>query len=205
MKVLPGMPLDRAEAATPAKEPSAAWIFFKRWMARPLQMASITPSSPSLSRLISSQVRQEQDEVVVEFGGGTGAITRALLEQGVAPQKLYTVERDPELAPYLRRHFPQVNILEGDVVDVRRMLPPHLVGKVGTVVCGIPMILIPVEAQRAIVDEIFAIMPKGRRFYAYTYSARSPLKRKELGIKGKRVGFTIANVPPASVWGYWRD
>jgi phosphatidylethanolamine/phosphatidyl-N-methylethanolamine N-methyltransferase len=199
------MPLDRAEAAALPKEPNAAWLFFKRWMARPLQMASITPSSPQLSRLIASEAVFGPDEVVVEFGGGTGAITRALLEHGVPANRLYTVERDPELAPYLRRHFPAVNILEGDVVDVRKMLPPHLVGKVGSVICGIPMILIPTDAQRAIVEEIFAIMPKGRRFYAYTYSARSPLKRKELGIQGERVGFTIANVPPASVWGYWRD
>lgn len=198
------MPMDHAAAAA-AKEPHPSWLFFKRWMARPMQMASVTPSSPGLSRLIAAQAQFGPDEVVVEFGGGTGPITRALLERGVPPSRLYTVERDPELAPYLRRTFPDVNILEGDVVDVRRMLPASLVGKVGTVICGIPMILIPVEAQRAIVDEIFAIMPPGRRFYAYTYSARSPLRRKALGIQGERVGFTLANIPPASVWGYWRD
>lgn len=196
------MPLDRVEAATAGKAPHPAWLFFKRWMANPLSMASITPSSPSLSRLIARQVRRDPDEIVVEFGGGTGAITKALVECGVPPSRLYTIERDPELAAYLRQHFPDVNIVEGDVRDVRQLIPSQFIGKVGTVVVGIPMILIPLEAQRVIVDEIFKIMPNDRQFLAYTYSARSPLKRKPLGITGRRVGFTVANIPPASVWGF---
>lgn len=197
------MPLDRAEAtSTTRKAPHPAWLFFKRWMANPLAMASITPSSPALSNLIASKVRRDPDEIVVEFGGGTGAITKALLENGVPPSRLYTIELDPELAAYLRQHFPEVNVIEGNVTDVQKLIPSQFIGKVGTVVVGIPMILIPVDAQRKIVDEIFKVMPEGRQFLAYTYSARSPLKRKPLGLHGRRVGFTMANIPPASVWGY---
>ncbi|MFV3127572.1 class I SAM-dependent methyltransferase [Niveispirillum sp. KHB5.9] len=187
------------------QEASAAWLFFKRWLANPLSMASITPSAPSLSRLMAAQITRAPDEVVVEFGGGTGAVTQAILEAGVPPSKLYTVERDPELAAYLRRHLPGIHVLEGDVADIRSMLPEEVRGKVGTVLVCLPMILIPVEDQRAIVDAIFEVMPPGRAFYAYTYSARSPLRRKALGLKGRRVGFTIANIPPASVWRFVRD
>ncbi|MFM2042778.1 MAG: putative phospholipid N-methyltransferase [Pseudomonadota bacterium] len=198
------MPLDRAEARTAVKPQNPALLFLKRWLANPKAVASITPSGPSLSRLIASHVRRDPDEVVVEYGGGTGAITQALLESGIPPSRLYTVEMDRELAGYLRTQFPDVNVLQGDVRNIRSLLPPQFIGKVGTVVVGIPMILIPAEAQRKIVDEIFAIMPEGRRFLSYTYSARSPLKRRALGIEGKRVGFTVANIPPASVWGFTR-
>jgi phosphatidylethanolamine/phosphatidyl-N-methylethanolamine N-methyltransferase len=187
------------------REASAAWLFFKRWLANPLSMASITPSAPSLSRLMAAQIARGPDEVVVEFGGGTGSVTQAILEAGVPPSKLYTVERDPELADYLRRHFPGIHVLEGDVADIRSMLPDDVRGKVGTVLVCLPMILIPVEDQRAIVDAIFEVMPPGRAFYAYTYSARSPLRRKALGLRGRRVGFTIANIPPASVWRFVRE
>ncbi|MFV3075153.1 class I SAM-dependent methyltransferase [Niveispirillum fermenti] len=195
----------RAATLRTHQESSAAWLFFKRWLANPLSMASITPSAPSLSRLMARQIRRDPDEVVVEFGGGTGAVTRAILDAGVPPSRLYSVERDPELATWLRRHFPQVNVLEGDVADICRMLPEEVRGKVGTVLVCLPMILIPAEQQRAIVDAIFDIMPPGRAFYAYTYSARSPIRRKALGLRGRRVGFTIANIPPASVWRFTRE
>lgn len=184
---------------------SAAWLFFRRWLANPLSMASITPSAPSLSRLMAAQIQRGPDELVVEFGGGTGSVTQAILESGVPPSKLYTVERDPELAAYLRNRFPEIHVLEGDVVDIRAMLPAEAQGKVGTVLVCLPMILIPAEGQKQVVDAIFEIMPPGRAFYAYTYSARSPIKRKALGVRGRRVGFTIANIPPASVWRFVKE
>lgn len=187
------------------RDKSAAWLFFKRWLANPLSMASITPSAPSLSRLMAEQITRGPDEVVVEFGGGTGAVTKAILDAGVPPAKLYTVERDPELAAFLRQHFPDIHVLEGDVVDIRSMLPAEVQGKVGTVLVCLPMILIPAEGQRQVVEAIFDIMPPGRAFYAYTYSARSPIKRKALGLRGRRVGFTIANIPPASVWKFLKE
>lgn len=196
------MPLDRAAAATVDKSPNPTWLFFKRWLANPLVMASITPSSASLARVIARNVRREPDEAVVEFGGGTGSVTRILLESGIPPSNLFSVEIDGELASFLRREFPTIGVLEGDVRDVRRMLPPQFVGKVGTVVVGIPMVLLPWEAQQGIVEEIFAVMPPGRHFLAYTYSAGAPLKYKELGLNARRVGFTLANLPPASVWAF---
>lgn len=187
------------------RDHGAAWLFFKRWLANPLSMASVTPSAPSLSRLMAEQIRLQPGEVVVEFGGGTGPVTQAILESGVPPDRLYTVELDPELAAFLRNRFPDIHVLEGDVVDIRRMLPERVIGKVGAVLVCIPMILIPVADQRSIVDAIFDVMPPGRAFYAYTYSASSPLKRKALAVRGRRVGFTLANIPPASVWRFWRD
>lgn len=198
------MPLDRVEARTSAKPQNPALLFLRRWLANPIAVASVAPSGPALSNLISSFVRRDPDEVVVEYGGGTGSITKGLLDAGVPPSRLYTVEMDRELTAYLRRQFPDVNVLQGDVRNICSLLPPQQIGKVGTVVVGIPMILIPMEAQKLIVDEIFKIMPEGRRFLAYTYSARSPLKCKALGIEGKRLGFTVANLPPASVWGFTR-
>jgi hypothetical protein len=60
-----------------------AGLFFKRWLANPLQMGSIIPSSPSLCNRIASLVARAPDEVVLELGAGTGVISRALLAAGV--------------------------------------------------------------------------------------------------------------------------
>lgn len=44
---------------------------------------------------------------VIELGAGTGAMTRAPLARGVAPQDLLVLELNPQLAEHLGRMFPR--------------------------------------------------------------------------------------------------
>src|SRR5271163_1519734 len=46
-------------------------MFFRRWIANPLQMGSVVPSSSALCRLVAAQVRRAEGEIVVELGAGT--------------------------------------------------------------------------------------------------------------------------------------
>lgn len=193
-----------AEKAKTSKTPPAAWVFFQRWMANPMAIGSVTPSGPGLRKLIRENLVHGPDEVVAEFGAGTGAITRALLEGGMPSERIYSFEIDPHLAQYVHGVYPDVNVINGDCRKVAETLGPDLVGKVGTVVIGIPMAMLPMTMQREIVEATFSVMPEGRRFLLYTYMIHSPLNLKELGLKGKRIGFTWKNVPPASVWAYWK-
>ncbi len=191
-----------ADKAKGRKAPPAAWVFFQRWLANPLSMGSVVPSSIGLRKLVSKNLICGQDEIVVEFGGGTGAITRALLESGLPADRIWSIEIDPELASFLSQTYPDVKVVHGDCRQTRKFIGEDLVGKVGTVVVGIPMVLLPLDLQREIIDAIFSVLPEGRRFILYTYCATSPLDMKKLGLKGKRLGWTPRNFPPASVWGY---
>lgn len=184
------------------KSPPAAWLFFLRWLANPMAVGSVTPSASGLRKLIQKHLVCGPDEVIVEFGGGTGAITRAILEAGVPPNKIYVFEIDPDLVDFLRSNYPGVNVIHGDCRHAHKLIDPSHVGKVGTVVCGIPMVMLPIQLQKEIMSATFDVMPKGRRFLLYTYCATSPLAMKVLGLKGKRLGWTPNNFPPASVWGY---
>ncbi|MGF1632136.1 MAG: class I SAM-dependent methyltransferase [Kiloniellaceae bacterium] len=178
------------------------WLYFRRFLKHPARLASLTPSSPALGRLVAQQVRRHPDEYVVELGCGTGAITRALLASGVPPEKLIAVDLDRELLALLREEFPDISALECNAAEITRHLPPSVVGRVGTVICGIPISLLPRPAQRRIVEEMFALMPSNHRFLAYTHRPISPLPRRELGLEGKCLARTLRNLPPASVWGY---
>lgn len=186
------------------KAPPAAWVFFKRWLADPISMASIIPSSPALRKIVSKNIICGPDEVVVEFGGGTGAITKAILEAGVPANRVYSIEIDKELVDFLQQAYPDIHVVHGDARVVDTLIAPTHVGKVGTVIVGIPMVLLPVKLQGEIVDAIFRILPPGRRFLLYTYCATSPLPMEKLGLTGKRLAFTPFNFPFASVWAYER-
>lgn len=176
-------------------------MFFKRWLANPLQMGSIVPSSAALCRRVVAQTRRAPDEFVLELGAGTGVISRALLAGGVPADKLIVSEIVPDMAQHLRRVLPGVNVMEGDARQLANTLPAHWIGRIGTVVCGIPLVLLPLAEQRSFIDAIEAVAP-GRGFLHYSYCVTSPLPWKKHGLTPKREAWTPLNFPPASVWRY---
>jgi len=178
-------------------------LFFRRWLANPLQMGSIVPSSPALCRKLVEQTHYAPDEAVIELGAGTGVVSQALLHGGLPPERLFVVEIVRDMAQHLRAELPGANIIEGDARRLPALIPEQWRGKIGTVVVGIPLVLLPVEEQRRFVDAIEAFAPT-HGFIMYTYSLFSPLKHKALGFVGKREAWTPLNVPPASVWRYTR-
>jgi phosphatidylethanolamine/phosphatidyl-N-methylethanolamine N-methyltransferase len=197
--------------ATDAQAPQAAagraevdgsfWLFLRRWARNPLQIGSVVPSSPALGRRIARLVSCGADESVVEMGAGTGAVSRALLRSGLPPERLVVVELVPEMAEHLQRTLPGVRVLCGNAFDLPRLVPARLHGRIGTVICGIPLVLLPLERQQAFVAAVEAVAP-GRGFLLYTYCATSPLPWRRLGLAATREGWTPLNVPPASVWRY---
>ncbi len=190
-----------ASEGSDATTVSNPWMFFRRWIANPLQMGSIVPSSPVLCGKVVQQTRRAPDEWVVELGAGTGVISRALLNSGLPPERLYVVEIVPTMAAHLRRVLPGVNVIEGDARSLPALLPDHVRGKIGTVVCGIPLVLLPVSEQRRFIDAIEAVAP-GRGFLHYSYCVTSPLPSRKHDLAAKREAWTALNFPPASVWRY---
>ncbi|MFL1463009.1 class I SAM-dependent methyltransferase [Roseococcus sp. DSY-14] len=184
----------------PARQ-GGAWLFLRRWARDPLQMGSIIPSSPALGRRVARASDWSGDGCVVELGAGTGAISRALLGAGLPPERLCLVEIVPEMAEHLRAALPGVEVVTGDAFALPDILPRRLRGRVRTVICGIPLVLLPLERQRAFAAAAEGAAP-GRGFLLYTYCATSPLRHRALGLAARREAFTLLNFPPASVWRY---
>lgn len=191
-------PAVAAAAGTAIANP---WMFFRRWIANPLQMGSVVPSSDALCKRVVAQTARAPDEAVLELGAGTGVISRALLAAGLPPDRLFVMEIVPDMAAHLRRQLPDVNVIEGDARELPRLLPERWHGKVGTVVCGIPLVLLPLAQQRRFIDAIEAVAP-GRGFLHYSYCVTSPLPAEKHAMTAKREAWTPLNFPPASVWRY---
>ena len=194
------------DATTDQRHPKAnpvanVGMFFRRWLANPLQMGSIVPSSPALCQRVAQQISRAPDEIVLELGAGTGVISRALLDSGVPPDRLVVVEIVPDMAAHLRRVLPGVTVIEGDARALSELLATRWHGLVGSVVCGIPLVLLPLAEQRRFIDAIEAVAP-GRGFLHYSYCITSPLPWRKHALAAKREAWTPLNIPPASVWRY---
>jgi len=191
------------------KPPSAAdteqaeeILFIRRWLANPLKVGALLPSSPFLARLVARHVKFGPDEAVVEVGAGTGAVTKALLKSGIPADRLFVIEIDADMCTYLRRQMPQVQVIHGDAGKLSEILPSRWHGKVSTVISGIPMITLPFEAQQRLIRSWFGMTTPGGQMLQYTYSLVSPVPEAKLGLEGRRRGMTFLNVPPASVFAY---
>src|SRR5690242_10460672 len=77
----------RRDDAQPRRR-SGPTLFFRRWLANPLQMGSVIPSSSALCQRIVAQSNWGADEAVLELGAGTGVVSRALLAAGLPPSRL---------------------------------------------------------------------------------------------------------------------
>ncbi|MGH6982591.1 MAG: class I SAM-dependent methyltransferase, partial [Stellaceae bacterium] len=92
----------------PSKADNDLALFLSRWIRAPLRIGALAPSSPHLGREMARAIDARAATLVVELGGGTGRITQALLDAGVAPEKLIVIENDEALASLLRIRFPQL-------------------------------------------------------------------------------------------------
>lgn len=179
-------------------------LFFRQWLRSPKSMGAVLPSGRSLGRAIGRAVRWQPGDQVVELGAGTGAITRGLLASGLPADALVVVELDAPLVGYLRDRVPGVRVVHGDATRLAEILGQEARGRIGTVVSGLPMLNMPLDFQRAIIEQSFALLRPGGCIVQYSYSPRTPIRARRLGIHSELAGFVFRNVPPATVWRFTR-
>jgi phosphatidylethanolamine/phosphatidyl-N-methylethanolamine N-methyltransferase len=188
---------------------SQSILLFKLWLKHPLRIGAVAPSSRDLADAMARLVPQQADGPmadgpVVELGGGTGVVTRALLEAGVAAERLVVVERDPTLHRLLCDQYPAVTVVQGDAANLVETLRPYGIDRACAVVSSLPILSMRKSVRRAIAEQSFALLAPKAPFIQFTYGLFSPLSRRELGLIGEVKDRILHNLPPASVWLYYR-
>jgi phosphatidylethanolamine/phosphatidyl-N-methylethanolamine N-methyltransferase len=153
---------------------------------------------------MARQIDPQGEGCVVELGGGTGSITRALLERGLSPGRLVVVERDRTLAALLRTRFPGVRVLHGDAAELVALLRPLAIDRAAAVVSSLPLLSLPKQMRRRMVEQSFALLGDQGTFVQYTYGVASPLAAPEFGLCGEVAQRIWRNFPPAVVWRFRR-
>ncbi|MBB4239257.1 class I SAM-dependent methyltransferase [Rhizobium esperanzae] len=175
--------------------------FFRSWISNPLRVAAIAPSGDSLARIMTSEIAA-LDGPIIELGPGTGVFTRALLARGVSEADLTLIEYGPEFIAALQARFPSARVLQMDAAQLAEA--GIFEGEpVGAVVSGLPLLSMSPAKIAAIVAGAFAYIRPGGAVYQFTYGPRCPVPRpilERLGLEAVRIGGTVRNLPPASVY-----
>jgi len=179
--------------------------FLQAFLKNPLKVGAIAPSSPELAAEMLQGIEPDDQNIVLELGVGTGAITRFL--RGVIPNResYLGIELDADLVKTLNRNFPDVNIIQGNAAEAYTIHKDSGLGKVRYLVCCLPFVSLPKEVSEAVLTEISRFMDEGcelRLFqYAHGYFLPPAIKLREYlkaryG-KSRRSPLVLKNVPPA--------
>jgi phosphatidylethanolamine/phosphatidyl-N-methylethanolamine N-methyltransferase len=179
--------------------------FIRSWIERPLSIGAVTPSGKMLARAMARYVDPHSDGPVVELGPGTGPVTAALVEAGVAPSRLVLVEFNPAFCRILRARYPGATLVQGDAYSMRRLLETLLLQPAAAVVSGLPLVTKPMRQRLRLIRDAFDLMLPGAPFVQFTYSVASPLPRRLSGFTVEASERIWMNIPPARVWVYRKN
>jgi phosphatidylethanolamine/phosphatidyl-N-methylethanolamine N-methyltransferase len=178
--------------------------FIRTLFENPRQTGAISPSGRYLARAMARAVDPRQPGLVVELGPGTGPVTKALIERGIAVEDLALVEYDAAFCRLLARRFPGARLIQGDAYRLSKTLAELSDRPIKAIVSSLPL-LNQAPAQRAtLIGEAFAIMGARGLFVQFTYGVVSPLPRRigSLHLTATAGAPVWLNLPPARVWTY---
>lgn len=173
-------------------------LFMGQLLRKPHQVVALAPSSKGLCAEMAAELDPAKGPVV-ELGAGTGNITQAILDAGIAPEDCHSIEMNPDFCDRLRSRFPGLNVHQvsagncGDL-DVRG---------VQAIVSGLPLLSMPTQLQRDILTGFTKLVVPGGSYVQFTYGPKPPVTavvRDELGLIWRKSDKIWWNMPPARVY-----
>ena len=179
--------------------------FLRAFLKNPAKVGAIAPSSPELAQTMISGLKPDKNNIILELGIGTGAITKYIAPILPDKESYLGLELDEKLYHAMRFSYPDLNIVQGNACEAYRIHKESGLGKVKYLVCCLPFVSLPKGVAEDIYKQIDMFMDDGctlRLFqYAHGYYLPPALKLRErmrnrYG-KSKRSSLVLKNVPPA--------
>lgn len=176
-------------------------LFLRNWAGSPLKTGAVAPSGPELSRLMAEHVEADRPGVIVELGPGTGAVTQALIERGVAPERLVLIEYSPDFCALLQSRFPGARVVNANAYALGHVMAGLGDPPIASVISGLPLFTRPLPERQALLADAMRLMEPGAPFIQFSYALVPPVKRG-VGTTLSCTRWVLANLPPARVWLY---
>lgn len=161
---------------------------------------TIVRSSPFLISRLLRAIDFERTRTVVQLGVGTGCITRELLERMHPEARLLSLELNEVFIEENRTIAdPRLTLVQGCASALPRFVAEAGLGPIDYIVSSLPLAIMNPLLVGRILRESDRLLAPGGMFLQYQYSL-SQRKVLEKRFQDVRVGFTLANIPPAFVY-----
>jgi phospholipid N-methyltransferase len=172
-------------------------LFFKRFLKRPFQIASIMPSSKTLVDRVASKMDFSRTRVIAEYGPGEGVHSRELVRRMDGDSMLLLFELDQAFSRDLKRQFaddPRVHVIHADAAtlpdEIRRRRIPHC----DYILSGIPFSILEINKKRALLEKTHDALAPGGSFIIYQVT--NELRQHATLFDRAESEYCLQNIPP---------
>jgi len=172
-------------------------LFFKRFLQRPFQIASIVPSSRALVERVSAKIDFNRAKVIAEYGSGEGVHSREIARRMRPDARLLLFELDPAFSRDLERQFaddPRITVLNRNAADLPLEMKTRGINHCDYILSGIPFSILKIDKKRALLQSTYdALAPNGSFII---YQVTNELKQHATIFDEAESEYFLQNIPP---------
>ena len=176
---------------------SMSALFFKRFLKRPFQIASIVPSSKALVERVADKIDFDRARVIAEYGPGEGVHSREIARRMRPNCQLLLFELDAAFSRDLRRQFSddaRVQVINDNAAHLERELRRRGIDACDYIVSGIPFSILQIDKKRALLQQTHDALAPGGRFIIYQVT--NELKQHAKFFEHAESEYFLQNIPP---------
>ena len=168
-------------------------------------VATLAPTSKSAIHKISRKINFGKKNIFIEFGPGTGVISRYIIERMSKDSEILMIEKNKNLyltAKQLKAK--NVHVFNECASNVGKIVKEHFDGnfKADYIISGIPFSMIKKKVKTKIVSDAFELLAPGGKFILYQFclsknGVRGLLKKTFRNID---ISLELKNFPPLFIY-----
>ena len=175
--------------------------------------AAIAPSSRWLSRAMVEPLLSRPVRTLVEFGAGTGSMTRTLLDRMPRDATLISFEINDQFFDYLSSSFsdPRLELVHDSVEELTTVVRRLGHERIDAVLSSLAMGFLPADLRHSVLRQMTALMGPEGVFTQFQYVHGHPFQKGRFGHFDPDALFgqyfdeidrtiTWRNIPPAFVY-----
>lgn len=177
-------------------------LFAKEVVTSIKNIGAIAPSSKYLANNILKDLEFGENQVVLEFGSGNGAITKHILKQLPPSSKLISLEINEPFLDHCRDKFSaheNFEIYNHSAIDFDSLLEELMIDKVDYLISSLPLSIIPKKDLTILFKKIPKYLINNGSFVQYQYSLGKYKFLKNV-FDSVKLDFTLTNLPPAFIY-----
>lgn len=175
--------------------------FIKALMKNPGSVGALIPSSKFLAEKMTDLADLKNVKCIVEFGAGTGIITKSILSEMPRDAILFCFEIDKDLVKILNKNIkdPRLKVINDSAENFYKYISELGFEYADRIISGLPIAILPKDIKNKILKLSEEYLRDNGIFIQFQYSLTNLSDFKKL-FPDIIINFELLNIPPAFIY-----